>query len=57
MWPGPWESWKDVPYEDKNWLFERFHCYFQWEEKWNGVIYSCWERRIAGKILYLLCRV
>ncbi|MFS7966926.1 hypothetical protein Hanom_Chr09g00779731 [Helianthus anomalus] len=48
MWPGPWESWKDVPYEDKKWLFERFH---------NGVIYSCWEQCIAGKIPYLLCRV
>ncbi|KAJ0801691.1 hypothetical protein HanPI659440_Chr03g0120051 [Helianthus annuus] len=49
----PWESWKDVPNEDKKRLFERF----QWEEKWNGEIYSCWERCIAGKIPDLLCRV
>ncbi|KAL9991702.1 hypothetical protein Hdeb2414_s1268g01001671 [Helianthus debilis subsp. tardiflorus] len=57
MWSGPWESWKDVPNEDKKRLFKRFHCYFQWEEKWNGEIYSCWERCIAGKIPDLLCRV
>ncbi|MFS7916855.1 hypothetical protein Hanom_Chr03g00182261 [Helianthus anomalus] len=25
MWSGPWESWKDVPNEDKKRLFERFH--------------------------------
>ncbi|XP_022038986.1 uncharacterized protein LOC110941631 isoform X1 [Helianthus annuus] len=56
MWSGPWKSWKDVPNEDKKRLFERFHCYFQWEEKWNGEIYSCWEQCIAGKIPDLLCR-
>ncbi|KAJ0478773.1 putative transposase, Ptta/En/Spm, plant [Helianthus annuus] len=57
MWSGPWKSWKDVPNEDKKRLFERFHCYFQWEEKWNGEIYSCWEQCIAGKIPDLLGRV
>ncbi|MFS7971585.1 hypothetical protein Hanom_Chr09g00834601 [Helianthus anomalus] len=44
---GPWESWKDIPNEDKKRLFERF----QWEEKWNVEIYMCWERCIAGKSL------
>ncbi|MFS7950742.1 hypothetical protein Hanom_Chr07g00586761 [Helianthus anomalus] len=53
MWSGPWESWKDVPNEDKKRLFERFH----WEEKWIGEIFSCWERCIAANIPDLLCRV
>ncbi|KAM0035749.1 putative transposase, Ptta/En/Spm, plant [Helianthus debilis subsp. tardiflorus] len=57
MWNGPWENWKDIPNEDKKRLFERFQCYFQWEEKWNGEIYMCWERRIVGKIPNMLSRV
>ncbi|KAI3712515.1 hypothetical protein L1987_71073 [Smallanthus sonchifolius] len=35
VWSGPWESWRDVPNEDKMRFFERF----QWEEEWNAQIY------------------
>ncbi|KAD7477732.1 hypothetical protein E3N88_00868 [Mikania micrantha] len=49
MWNGPWDSWRDVPNEDRTRLFERFHGYLQWEEKWNVPICRHWEKCIAGK--------
>ncbi|KAI7752657.1 hypothetical protein M8C21_006930, partial [Ambrosia artemisiifolia] len=54
LWSGPWDSWRDVPTEDRTRLFERFQMYFQWEKKHNASIYRCWENCIAGKIPNLL---
>ncbi|KAJ0496627.1 putative transposase, Ptta/En/Spm, plant [Helianthus annuus] len=56
MWSGPWQGWGDVPKEDRDRLFERFQCYFQWEKKWNAKIHSCWEKCIAGKFVDMLSR-
>ncbi|KAL8246245.1 hypothetical protein R6Q59_007461 [Mikania micrantha] len=57
MWNGPWDSWRDVPNEDRTRLFERFHGYLQWEEKWNVPICRHWEKCIAGKFPDFLRRV
>ncbi|KAD6454759.1 hypothetical protein E3N88_09465 [Mikania micrantha] len=57
MWNGPWDSWRDVPNEDRTRLFERFQGYFQWEEKWNVPICMHWEKCIAGKFPDFLRRV
>ncbi|XP_076948603.1 uncharacterized protein LOC143620916 [Bidens hawaiensis] len=57
MWLDAWDSWKDVSYEHRLTLFERFKCYFQWEEKWNTDILRYWEKCIAGKFPDLLNRV
>ncbi|KAD6454699.1 hypothetical protein E3N88_09405 [Mikania micrantha] len=57
MWNGSWDSWRDVPNEDRTRLFERFQGYFQWEEKWNVPICRHWEKCIAGKFPDFLRRV
>ncbi|KAD4385297.1 hypothetical protein E3N88_25465 [Mikania micrantha] len=57
MWNGPWDSWRDVPNEDRTRLFERFQGYFQWEEKWNVPICRHWEKCIAGKFPDFLRKV
>ncbi|KAK9080500.1 hypothetical protein SSX86_000258 [Deinandra increscens subsp. villosa] len=54
MWNGPWDSWRDVPNEDKKRLWERFKSYYQWDKKWDTQIYSCWEKCIAVKFPSLL---
>ncbi|KAL8241535.1 hypothetical protein R6Q59_014889 [Mikania micrantha] len=57
LWSGPWDSWRDVPIENKTQLYERFKLYFQWDEKDNGNIFRCWERCISSKFPNLLRRV
>ncbi|KAK1440340.1 hypothetical protein QVD17_06165 [Tagetes erecta] len=57
LWSGPWESWRNVSTKDKMRLFERFQCYFQWDESWNAEIHKTFEKCIAGKFPDLLGRV
>ncbi|KAK1424862.1 hypothetical protein QVD17_20202 [Tagetes erecta] len=50
MWSGPWETWKDVPKEDRQRLFERFQGYYQWEKNWDAKVHRCWNRINARKL-------
>ncbi|MFS8032471.1 hypothetical protein Hanom_Chr17g01558161 [Helianthus anomalus] len=36
------KNWATTREQGSNKVYKR--CYFQWEEKWNGEIHSCWER-------------
>ncbi|KAK1410918.1 hypothetical protein QVD17_37460 [Tagetes erecta] len=57
MWSGPWETWKDVPKEDRQRLFERFQGYYQWEKNWDAKVHRCWNRINARKLSGMLRRV